>query len=97
MPLITDEASDWVALTLKVTPELNKAIEDYADQQGEESMSGSLRTLIGLGLESATKQEGTVLAALRANVQASALARIDAVMTSAVNLIKSGDIFEDGE
>ena len=98
MPITdTEKASEWVTLTVKVTPELNERVNEYIAKIGEESVSAALRTLIALGLESGLGSEGIVLAAMKANVQALALARVDAIMTSAVELIKSGQAFEDIE
>lgn len=96
MPIVdTEKPSELITLTVKVTPELNERIEEYVAKLEEESMSSALRTLIAIGLESTLASEGIVLAALKANVQATALARIDAVMTSAMDLIKSGSIFDE--
>lgn len=97
MPFTGETATDWVTMTVKVPKDMHDKIEAYIAKQQEESISAALRTLIAIGLESTLATDGVVLSALRANVQAKALARIDLVMSNAVEIIKSGRMFEDDD
>jgi Arc/MetJ-type ribon-helix-helix transcriptional regulator len=69
--------SNWVTYTVKVTPEVDQMIQQYAESRGlEDNRSAAVRELIGENLP----VPGAIDATLRANANARAMARLsDAV------------------
>ena len=74
MPIISEkEKTSWVTCSVKLTPELMRAVEEFMEISGESLTSTALRMLIGAGLDSELHQQINVIRAVQANADAKAL------------------------
>jgi hypothetical protein len=72
--------SDWVMRGARLSPEMNEALEAFAETMDESSMSAAIRTLLAMGLEQAGKLKQSVLISARDNATGHALEALDKML-----------------
>jgi len=97
MAITSEDGTTWTPLTVKVTPEMNDAIERFMEETGQESRSAAIRMLIGAGLDMNLGTQTELLDAMRAEAVGQVLHRLGELMGSVVEIVRDGEFFPDAQ